>query len=786
MPLAHQPAQQTLGPTAAPAVAPAGPATAQGSGTANGVRQDQLQQAQGGQRAQGSAPAAAAWTQAPTREQVLAGGQLLQRGHQGELVSWVQAALSRLGFPVGQTSQYGPTTEALVTQFQRTYKVGQTGKVGKTTLGVLTKAIPASVSLAEFQAMSPGIDPEVARTYLPHLNASMLQANITTDARKAAYVAQLGHESDGFNTLEEYASGADYEGRGDLGNTQKGDGKRFKGRGPIQITGRANYREYGQAIGVDLIQNPEVAATPEVGFQLAAEYWKRKDLNRYADRGEFDTVTQKINGGQNGRTDRRRRWGAAKSALAKTAGQPKITVKPPKDLPAPGPAVQPATRPAPAPAPAPEEQQGPFSLDSLMTPFLAGSYAGAAAAADDFAATGPGGLRPAAQRLADAARALQAGVDALGRGEREAAKAAAHRGANLLRALRNEGHLSGQTADAAVLDAGRLWQRADKAEDPEQDAAGGGQDQGSPDPAAPSSADDLKALSAALAGGKHLREGAKGPAVSALQRLIGMRGEAVTGEFGPTTTAVVQKAQRAAGLDPDGVVGPATLGALRGKAQSATRAADLKALEAALAGGALKVGSRGDGVKALQRLLGATGDGVSGVFGSTTEALVRRFQRDRGIEVDGVVGKGTLAALKGGGSAGAGAGKSAGMYDAYRDGRYLGKIELVQLDGVLMAKAMVPHWTRLRDAAAKDGVRLQLTSGFRTMNEQKVLRQRYLNGTGNLAAAPGFSNHQHGEALDINVAPDPAYRWMFQNARRMGWHNTVPSEPWHWEYFWRR
>ncbi|MFO0002082.1 MAG: glycoside hydrolase family 19 protein, partial [bacterium] len=194
----------------------------------------------------------------------------------------MQAALSRLGFPVGQTSQYGPTTEALVTQFQRTYKVGQTGKVGKTTLGVLTKAIPASVSLAEFQAMSPGIDPEVARTYLPHLNASMLQANITTDARKAAYVAQLGHESDGFNTLEEYASGADYEGRGDLGNTQKGDGKRFKGRGPIQITGRANYREYGQAIGVDLIQNPEVAATPEVGFQLAAEYWKRKDLNRYA------------------------------------------------------------------------------------------------------------------------------------------------------------------------------------------------------------------------------------------------------------------------------------------------------------------------------------------------------------------------------------------------------------------------------------------------------------------------------------------------------------------------
>ncbi len=79
------------------------------------------------------------------------------------------------------------------------------------------------------------------------------------------FLAQLAHETGNFRYMEEIASGAAYEGRKDLGNTQAGDGKRFKGRGPIQLTGRANHRKYGQQLGIDFENNPEIVALPSVG-----------------------------------------------------------------------------------------------------------------------------------------------------------------------------------------------------------------------------------------------------------------------------------------------------------------------------------------------------------------------------------------------------------------------------------------------------------------------------------------------------------------------------------------
>jgi putative chitinase len=791
------PAQQKISPSPSPlqTAAPAAD-TAQAAGAGNAARAAQLPQAQaqGGGGAPGAAWASAAttsaspWRAAPTREQVLAGSPL-ERGHQGDLVSWVQAALVRLGLPVGQTGQYGPTTEGLVTEFQRVWGVGKTGKVGKDTLSTMTRAVVCSVSLQEFTAMSPGIAPETAKAYLPHLNASMLRANISSDARKAAYIAQLGHESDGFNTLEEYASGADYEGRGDLGNTQRGDGKRFKGRGPIQITGRANYRSYGSAIGVDLVKDPALAATPGVGFQLAAEYWKRNDLNRFADRGEFDTVTQRINGGQNGRADRRSRWGAAKAVLAKNANKPKVVAQPAPAL-APaaqgnGPAVAPAPTgggPAPDPGAGKAEAQG-GALDSLVTGALSGDYAASAAAARAYAAAQAGGsaeLRAAALELAAALDQLSAARSALEAGDRDGTRSAAHAGANGLRALRDQGHLSPNLADPAVAEAGQLWRRADQARlgSPTPSPAPG------PAPAPPVEqrpADDLQTLSAAIADRRTLGLGDEGPAVAALQRALGMSGAAVTGRFGPTTAAIVQRAQREAGLVADGVVGPATLGALRGRSAANSRDRDLRALEGAVAKGALRLGDKGEGVLALQRLLGMTGSGATGTFGQTTLAVVKKHQREAGLDPDGVVGPATLRSLKGGGG-----GEAAGEFEAYRNGAKLGKIQIVRMDGVLLAQPMVPHWTRLKAAAARDGVQLRANSGFRTMDEQRALYQGYVNGTRGLAAAPGYSNHQHGEAIDIDVVSDAAYRWMFRNAPAMGWRNTVPSEPWHWEYFWRR
>lgn len=131
--------------------------------------------------------------------------------------------------------------------------------------------------------------------------------------RLAHFLAQLIHESGSFRYMEEIASGSAYEGRKDLGNTQPGDGVKFKGKGPIQITGRANYRYFGRKIGIDLEQNSSLPAIPSIGLHLALEYWKDRGLNALADKDDVVGITRKINGGTNGLDDR-------KAQLAKVKG----------------------------------------------------------------------------------------------------------------------------------------------------------------------------------------------------------------------------------------------------------------------------------------------------------------------------------------------------------------------------------------------------------------------------------------------------------------------------------
>ncbi|MFL5346634.1 MAG: glycoside hydrolase family 19 protein [Hyalangium sp.] len=139
---------------------------------------------------------------------------------------------------------------------------------------------------------------------LPHLNAAMAEGGIDTPRRRAAFLAQLAHESGELRYFEELASGKAYEGRRDLGNVQPGDGVRYKGRGPIQITGRANYRAAGAALDIDLENNPNRAAEPEVGFRTAVWFWTSHHLNKYADEGNLDAITYRINGGYNGKSSR--------------------------------------------------------------------------------------------------------------------------------------------------------------------------------------------------------------------------------------------------------------------------------------------------------------------------------------------------------------------------------------------------------------------------------------------------------------------------------------------------
>jgi len=160
------------------------------------------------------------------------------------------------------------------------------------------------VSVEQLRQIMPNLSLEKAEAYLPYLNKAMAEANIDTPERQAAFLAQLAHESGEFRYMEEIASGKAYEGRADLGNTQPGDGERFKGRGPIQLTGRANYQAASDALGIDLVNNPERAADPDVGFRTAAWFWTTRGLNELADKGDFLGITRKINGGTNGLADR--------------------------------------------------------------------------------------------------------------------------------------------------------------------------------------------------------------------------------------------------------------------------------------------------------------------------------------------------------------------------------------------------------------------------------------------------------------------------------------------------
>ena len=143
--------------------------------------------------------------------------------------------------------------------------------------------------------------------FLEPLNAAMREFHINTPERQAAFLAQIAHESGELRYVKELASGAAYEGRVSLGNTQPGDGMKFKGRGLIQITGRANYAACSAALydGPDvLIQHPELLETVSGACRSAAWYWQTRGLNELADAGNFERITRRINGGLNGLADR--------------------------------------------------------------------------------------------------------------------------------------------------------------------------------------------------------------------------------------------------------------------------------------------------------------------------------------------------------------------------------------------------------------------------------------------------------------------------------------------------
>ena len=177
-----------------------------------------------------------------------------------------------------------------------------------------------SISLQQLQSMcTTEAGHERCISMIDPLNKYMVQFGITTPARQAAFLAQCLHECAEFHYLYELASGQTYEGRRDLGNTQPGDGVRYKGRGLIQITGRANYAKVGTAMGQDFIGHPEQLEQPAFAVESACWWWQQHRLNELADDGDFLHITKVINGGVNGLADRTMYWGRAKKALGVAA-----------------------------------------------------------------------------------------------------------------------------------------------------------------------------------------------------------------------------------------------------------------------------------------------------------------------------------------------------------------------------------------------------------------------------------------------------------------------------------
>lgn len=176
------------------------------------------------------------------------------------------------------------------------------GVLGPKTWTGLFKA--AGASQAQADAMAP----------------VLAASEINTPLRACHFLAQAAHETGGFKWLKEIwgptTAQAGYEGRKDLGNVMRGDGKLYMGRGIFQLTGRANYTAMSVKVGTDLIANPERAAEPATAAKIAVLYWASRSMSPAADRDDVIACTKKVNGGLNGLADRQARLAKLKALFA--------------------------------------------------------------------------------------------------------------------------------------------------------------------------------------------------------------------------------------------------------------------------------------------------------------------------------------------------------------------------------------------------------------------------------------------------------------------------------------
>lgn len=187
--------------------------------------------------------------------------------------------------------------------------------------------MPQLITVEQIRHICP-FAPKNVDVFVPYLNQYMKKYGITSKEAIAAFIAQLAQESGQFKHVREIASGKAYEGRVDLGNTEKGDGVRFKGRGLIQTTGRANYKTTSLNLfgDVRLLNTPELLEVPEYAVMSACYYWFSKGLTSIAESNKtylwrnqrttaFEWITIKINGGLTHISERKQFWERAKQII---------------------------------------------------------------------------------------------------------------------------------------------------------------------------------------------------------------------------------------------------------------------------------------------------------------------------------------------------------------------------------------------------------------------------------------------------------------------------------------
>ena len=247
-----------------------------------------------------------------------------------------QERLQDLGlYPKGEKwvdEIFGPRMQEGVQTLQRQHGLEATGIIDADTWGAIyDSAAPQQSVLTAARLGEIAQRPASAvEKFVGPLQETFEKYQINTPLRKQHFLAQILHESGRFRWLEEIWGPTAQQKRYDpasgsslsrtLGNTEPGDGYRFRGRGAIQLTGRDNYRAFNKAVEEGVIQNPDLVSRLPLAMDAAGWYWQKRDLNRLADKDAAEAITRKINGGYNGLADRKRLLARAKRVIRADQG----------------------------------------------------------------------------------------------------------------------------------------------------------------------------------------------------------------------------------------------------------------------------------------------------------------------------------------------------------------------------------------------------------------------------------------------------------------------------------